>query len=319
MRGVARHDFAMLGRDLIRQRNGISDAGSPESARRCRCNTRLINSRRASLGNCLAISFSTALRIFAEVVTSQTRSWPEPCSACASMSAAANFGFAVSSARTSTSLGPAQQVNRHVPDEQPLGHADVGVAGAENFLHAANRLGAVSHRRNRLRAADAINLRRPRRARGKQNARIDGAVLAARRGDDDFLAARDFRQRDGHQRRGNQRRGAAGNVNADALERIKFFADARAVGIFRLPVFAQLIFWRSRRCFLPLPPLAARSGSSALMDAASNSAAVTANWSADSFAPSNFSMAEKFDGAKLSAEQLCRDAGRIARRLNQSR
>ena len=62
---------------------------------------------------------------------------------------------------------------------------------------------------------------------------------AARRADDDFPAARDLGERDGHQRRRNQRRGAAGNVNADALERIEFFADRCAMQIFRLPVFAQ--------------------------------------------------------------------------------
>ena len=69
---------------------------------------------------------------------------------------------------------------------------DVGVAGPENFLHAANRFRAVSHRRNRLRAADAVNLRRARRARREQKRRIDGAILAARRAHDDFLATRDL-------------------------------------------------------------------------------------------------------------------------------
>ncbi len=43
-----------------------------------------------------------------------------------------------------------------------------------------------------------------------------------------------------------KRRGSAGNVNADALERIKFFADACAVRIFHLPVFAQRFFGESR-------------------------------------------------------------------------
>ena len=38
---------------------------------------------------------------------------------------------------------PGEQINRHAPDEQTLGHADVGVAGAEYFLHAANRVRAI--------------------------------------------------------------------------------------------------------------------------------------------------------------------------------
>jgi hypothetical protein len=102
---IARHHFAMLRRKLVRQSNRVVERlylNQPAVV----LQRALWISRRASLGNCFAISISTAFKIFAEVVTSQTRSWPEPCSACASKSAAANFGFAVSSASTSTSLGP---------------------------------------------------------------------------------------------------------------------------------------------------------------------------------------------------------------------
>jgi hypothetical protein len=213
-----------------------------------------MNSRRASLGNCLAISFSTAFKIFAEVVTSQTRSWPEPCSACASNVGGGEFRVRRFVRQHEQFAGPGQQINRDVADEQALGGDDVGVARAENFLHAADRLRAVSHRRNRLRAADAVNLRRPAARAGEQQRGIDGAVLAAGRADDDFLAARHLRQRDGHQRRRDERRGAAGDVNADALERIELFADARAVRIFHLPVFAQRFFGEVRRCSFPLRP-----------------------------------------------------------------
>ena len=68
-----------------------------------------MKSRRGSLASWRETSFSTAFKILAEVVTSQTRSWPEPCSACASMSAATKAGCAVSSAKMSTSLGPASR------------------------------------------------------------------------------------------------------------------------------------------------------------------------------------------------------------------
>ena len=92
-----------------------------------------------------------------------------------------------------------QQINGDVADEQPLGGDDVGVAGAENLLHAPNRLGAVSQRGNRLRAADAVNLRCPRHARREKQRGIDGAVPAAWRADNNFPAAGNFGERHGHQ------------------------------------------------------------------------------------------------------------------------
>ena len=72
-----------------------------------------------------------------------------------------------------------QQINGHVAEQQSFGRDHVGVARTENLLHPANGFRAISHRRDRLRAADAINLRRARRARGKQQRGIDAAIFAA--------------------------------------------------------------------------------------------------------------------------------------------
>ena len=51
---------------------------------------------------------------------------------------------------------PGQQINRHVTHEQPFRRDDVGVAGTENLLRAANRLRPERHRRNGLRATDGV-------------------------------------------------------------------------------------------------------------------------------------------------------------------
>jgi len=82
------------------------------------------------------------------------------------MSEAAYFGFAVSSATRADRWGrPAD--HRHVPDEQPLGHADVGVAGPENLLHPADavRASAIAATAARRRPVD---LRRTRRQRANR-------------------------------------------------------------------------------------------------------------------------------------------------------
>ena len=134
--------------------------------------------------------------------------------------------------------GAGEQVDGDVPDHQPFGGDDVGVAGAEDLLHALDRRGAVSHSRDGLGTADTINLRGARRSRREQYRRVDVAVFAAGGADDDLRAARHFGQSHRHQGRRDQRGRAAGNVNAHALERIKLLPDHRAMRIAGLPILA---------------------------------------------------------------------------------
>ena len=135
--------------------------------------------------------------------------------------------------------GTGQQVNRHVPEQQPFRRHHVGIARSENFLRAPDRSRAVRHRRDGLRAPGAIDLRRSRRSSRVKQRRVDRAVPAARGADDNFRTTRDPRQRDRHQRGRDQGRRAAGNVNPDAPEGIEFFTDSCPLRVFRRPVFPE--------------------------------------------------------------------------------
>ena len=83
---------------------------------------------------------------------------------------------------------------RRVLGNERFGSRDPCVAGTEELVGFRHGLRPVGHRGDRLRSTHAIDLRRPRRARGEQECRIDRAILAARRTNHDFLAARYFGQ-----------------------------------------------------------------------------------------------------------------------------
>ena len=135
--------------------------------------------------------------------------------------------------------GAGQQVNCHLPEQQPFRRHHVSVAGTKNFLHAPNRRRPVGHCRHCLRPAGPVNLRCASCPRRVQQGGVDRAVLPAGRADDDLRTAGHLRQRHRHQRRGNQRRCSAGNVNPDSTERVKFLTDPGALRVLRPPVFAQ--------------------------------------------------------------------------------
>ena len=63
-----------------------------------------------------------------------------------------------------------QLIDGHGPDDLALGLDHEGVAGAENFLHARDAVGAVSQRGDGLRPAHLVNLRRARPCAGHRSA-----------------------------------------------------------------------------------------------------------------------------------------------------
>ena len=69
--------------------------------------------------------------------------------------------------------------------------------------------------------------------------RVYSSVARGRSAHADFRAAREFGEGSCHHNRRDERRLASGNVNADAVNRIKIFADSRAVGIFSAPIFRE--------------------------------------------------------------------------------
>ena len=65
-----------------------------------------------------------------------------------------------------------EQVDADAAEQLPLGLRDIGVAGADDLVHARNRTRAVGHGRNRMRAADTEKA---------IDARLDGGIAAAQR------------------------------------------------------------------------------------------------------------------------------------------
>ena len=134
-----------------------------------------------------------------------------------------------------------QQVDRDIPEEEALGRDDVGIARTEDFLHRLDHHGAERHGGDGLGTAHPIDLGGAGLFYGEEKRGVDAAVLAAGSADDDLGTTRDFGQRDGHQRRRDERRGAAGDVDADALKRIEFLPDRRAVAVRGGPCFAEAL------------------------------------------------------------------------------
>ena len=69
--------------------------------------------------------------------------------------------------------------------------------------------------------------------------RVYSSVAGGWSADADFGAASEFGEGSCHHNRRYERRLAPGDINADAVNRIKVFADSRAVGIFSAPIFRE--------------------------------------------------------------------------------
>ena len=103
-------------------------------------------------------------------------------------------------------------------EDLALGRRDIGVAGADDLGDRRDRLGAIGKRRDRLRAADAVDLVDAGNVGRDQHQRIDRA--AGRRHDhDDALDAGDLGRNGVHQHRARIARRAARHVEADRLDR----------------------------------------------------------------------------------------------------
>ena len=80
------------------------------------------------------------------------------CSAWASRSAAIQAGSLSASATTTHLRRPGDHVDADLAEHLPLGGGDVGVARPDDLVDRGDALGAVGKRRDRLGAADAIDL-----------------------------------------------------------------------------------------------------------------------------------------------------------------
>ena len=119
---------------------------------------------------------------------------------------------------------PGDHVDPDRAEDAPLGARDVGVARAGDLVHRRNRRRAVGERADRLRAADR---EQPVDARDRSRGEDQRVALAARhrRAHDDLADARDLGRHGVHQHARRIRREAAGDVDADALERRHLLAE----------------------------------------------------------------------------------------------
>ena len=106
---------------------------------------------------------------------------------------------------------PGDHVDADLSEHPALGRRHPSVARSDDLDDGRDRLRAISQRRHRLRAADAVNLVNPRALRGREHQRLD--MAAGRRNDhDDTFHAGDLRGNDIHENRRRIGGGAAGHI-----------------------------------------------------------------------------------------------------------
>ena len=124
-------------------------------------------------------------------------------------------------------------------EDLAFGLADVRITRPVNFIDGGNARSAIRHGSDRLNATDAINFIDPDEVQRGEQSVGDFARGIRRREHRDLRATGDLGERGGHEDRGNERNLAAGYVEADAPDRVKFFTDEGALGIFGRPIFTE--------------------------------------------------------------------------------
>ncbi len=115
---------------------------------------------------------------------------------------------------------PWQTVDAHVAKHLLLGERREQVARPHDLRHAWHAFRAVSHRRDCLRAARAVNARdAAHRRRREDHVRHAPIRASGRRAHHDLFDARHLRRDDAHQQRRGQRGGPARHVHADRIDR----------------------------------------------------------------------------------------------------
>ena len=138
--------------------------------------------------------------------------------------------------------GAGNHVDGHPAEYLLFGFRHIGVAGAHDFIHPGQGLGAIGKARHRLRAAhleDAIHARDLGR---RQNHRVHLAVCAGRGDHHQLGAARDFGGDAVHQYGGGVGRGAAGHIQTHLLDGHDLLAQHHAGLVGHHKAVAALLF-----------------------------------------------------------------------------
>ena len=126
-----------------------------------------------------------------------------------------------------------------MPENPALGGSDKGIARTGDLVHGRNRFGAIGQRRNRLRAADAVNRIDPGDARGQQDQRVHHPVGGGA-ADDKTPDPGHAGGKGVHQDGRRIRRQPARHIKPRRRHRGPAPAQARAGGIFPPGIFGAL-------------------------------------------------------------------------------
>ncbi len=111
-----------------------------------------------------------------------------------------------------------EQIDADPAVKLALGLGDIGVAGPDQHVDRPERLGAERHRRDRLDAAEHINLVGAGEVHRRDRLRVRHALVRRRAGGD-VADPGDPRGDDRHMRRGDHRIAPARHIAADAADR----------------------------------------------------------------------------------------------------
>ena len=125
---------------------------------------------------------------------------------------------------------PGDHVDADRAEHLALGGGDIGIAGADDLGDRPDRLGAIGKGGDRLRAADAVDLRNAGDIGRHQHQRIDDAARR-RHHHDDALDAGHPGRHGVHQHRARIARRAARHIEPDRLDRRPARAEFDAGGI----------------------------------------------------------------------------------------
>jgi hypothetical protein len=120
-----------------------------------------------------------------------------------------------------------------------FGGGDIDIAGSDDLVDRADRLGAVGQRADRLCAADAVGLGDPGQACCRHHRRVEPAIRGRHYHDPAFDAGDLGRQRV-HQHRGRIGGGATGHVEAGGGDRGPAVAQAQTGRVGVVQVLGQL-------------------------------------------------------------------------------
>ena len=126
----------------------------------------------------------------------------------------------------------------------PLGLGDIGVAGADDAIDRRDGRGAVGQRRDRLGAADPVDLGHAGAARRGQHQRVQHAVRGRHAHRDARHAGDPGRDRV-HQHRGRIGRLAARHVEADRIQRRPAHAEGEARRVGRPQIGGSCARWNA--------------------------------------------------------------------------